>query len=331
MNFSNLEKILSTEPSYRLKQARNLIFKDMIDDWSKASTLPLPLRERLAKEFPLGIEADMSEAQDTEAIKALITLGDGAKIETVLMRHEGGRNTVCVSSAVGCPLKCTFCATGMMGFKRDLEAGEIVKQVLFFARILKKDGEKVTNIVFMGMGEPFLNYDNVMKAIDILHDKDHFGLGARHFSISTVGIVEGIKRFVDENKEINLAISLHAPDDDLRSQIMPVNRKYPIKDVMTAVKYYAKRTNRRVMFEYIMIKDVNDSDECARKLAKLMRNPLYFVNLISYNPTGIFKASDGERIKHFKEILQRHYVTVTQRYRFGDKISAACGQLATKE
>ena len=204
---------------------------------------------------------------------------------------------------------------------------------MFFARFLKKSFDaaqgKVTNIVFMGMGEPFLNYENVLKAIRILNDKEGFNLGSRHFSISTVGITEGIEKLVKENFQVNLAVSLHAPDDELREKIMPINKKYPLVDILEAVRGYIKKTKRRVMFEYVMIKDVNDSDEQAEKLAELLGGiPLSFVNLISYNPTGIFKPSLPERLKRFKEILEKEGIPVTQRYRFGQDIKAACGQLA---
>lgn len=338
MDLSNLEKVLENEPVYRLKQAKELVFRDLIENWNEAITLPLVLREKLNTECPLEIKGDSFVSKDGKTIKAVIILRDNLKIESVLMKHKDGRNTVCVSSQIGCPLGCSFCATGKMGFKRNLEALEIVEQVVFFGRYLKKIGEKITNIVFMGMGEPFLNYDNVLRAIRILNDKDGFNLGARHFSISTAGITEGIEKVKEEKLEINLAISLHAPNDSLRSKIMPINKKYPIIKILKAVDEYIKKTRRRVMFEYIMIKDVNDADAYAEELASLMKKPLYFVNLISYNParigfdnpTGIFKPSSQERTTRFKEILEKQGIAVTQRYRFGDDITAACGQLVYK-
>jgi len=217
-----------------------------------------------------------------------------------------------------------------MAFKRNLELFEIIEQVLFFARYLKRLGGRITNIVFMGMGEPFLNYGNVLGAIKVLNDKEGFNLGARRISISTVGIIDGIKKLAKEKFQVNLAISLHAPDDKLRSKIMPINKKYSIEKILTAVDDYIKRTRRKMMFEYLMIKDVNDSDECARKLAKIMKAPLFMVNLISYNPTGVFEPSSPQRIKKFREILEKEGIYVTQRYRFGQDIKAPCGQLATK-
>ena len=331
MNLDKLADILSKGPNFRNVQVKKALFEDLIEDWSQAKTLPVDLREELNKKCPLRIDVQATVSEEESSVKALIVLSDGLKIETVLMRHQDGRNTVCVSSQVGCPLGCAFCATGKIGFKRNLKDFEIIEQVLFFSRYLKSKKEKVTNIVFMGMGEPFLNYDNVLKAIRILNDKEGLNLGARHFSISTVGIVEGIKKLSEEKLQVNLAISLHASDDKLRTQIMPINKKYPLREVLEAVDEYIAKTNRKVMIEYIMIKGKNDSDENARALAKLVRKPLYFLNLISCNSTGIFEGADQERIKSFKAILEKNKVVVTQRYRFGRDIKAACGQLAALE
>jgi len=331
MDLIQLQRLLNKEPKYRWEQAKKAIFQDLIQDWQGAATLPLSLREELNKKCPIGILAKTFVSEDENTIKVLLTLKDGFKIETVLMRHKDKRNTVCVSSQVGCPLNCSFCATAKMGFKRSLEAWEIIEQVLFFARYLKKNKEKVTNIVFMGMGEPFLNYRNVIETIKILNDKQGLNLGARHFSISTVGIAEGIEKLAKEKLQINLAISLHAPYDRLRSKLMPINKKYPIKDILNTVDSYINNTRRRVMFEYIMINDLNDSEKHAESLAKLMKNPLYFVNLISCNPAGIFKSSSSSRIRKFKTILEKEGVIVTQRYRFGKDIRGACGQLAAED
>ena len=310
MDLIQFQRLFNKEPRYRLGQAKKAFFQDLIKNWQEAAVLPLSLREELNKKCPIETSAKTFISKDKNTIKALLTLKDDLKIETVLMRHKDKRNTVCVSSQVGCPLDCSFCATGKIGFKRNLEVWEIVEQVLFFASYLKKIKEKVTNIVFMGMGEPFLNYQNVIGAIKILNDKEGFNLGARHFSISTVGIVEGIEKLAKEELQINLAISLHAPNDELRSKLMPINKKYPIKKILNAIDDYIAKTRRRVMFEYIMINNLNDSEENAKTLAKLMKKPLYFVNLISYNltrrslgeggPTGIFKSSSSSIIKKFK-------------------------------
>jgi len=325
--FFNFEEILKNEPKFRLQQIKQAVFCDLIESWNEARVLPKSLQERLQKEFSLDIKAEVFESDDKQTIKILLELKDGLKIESVLMRYKD-RNTVCVSSQIGCPLNCSFCATGKLGFKRNLTSDEIVEQILFFNRYFKVQKQRVSNVVFMGMGEPFLNYENVMRAIRILNDKDGLNIGVRKISISTAGIVEGIEKLAQENIDINLAISLHAPNDELRKKLMPVAQKYSIAEVLKAVDDYIKLTNRKVMFEYIMIKDVNDSEIQAEELARLMNHKLYMVNLISYNPTGIFKASSAERIKSFKEILEKHGIEVTQRYKFGKGIKAACGQLA---
>lgn len=347
MDLNNLEKVLEDEPKYRLKQAKEAVFQRLMGDWSEVTNLSAPLREKLNQECPLQIKGEIVEsASNAETLKAIITLHDGLKIESVLMRHADGRATVCVSSQVGCPLGCRFCATGAMGFWRDLSSNEIVDQVLFFARLLQKQGgPKITNVVFMGMGEPFLNYDNVIAAIKILNDKDGLNIGARKISVSTSGIVEGIKKLAAEKFQVNLAISLHASDDDLRSKLMPINRKYPLADVLRAVDDYIKKTSRQVMFEYILLRGINDSEEDAKKLARLMRKPLHFVNLIAYNPVDPVKSAEGGvkqfnrvnkdgmepssagAVKKFRMILEKAGVPVSERYRFGRDIKAACGQL----
>ena len=332
MDLNNLKKALLGEPLFRLKQAKQAVFKDLIEDWNEALVLPLALRNKLSEECPLKVKAEIFVSDDEKTVKAKIVLADGLAIETVLMRYPN-RNTVCVSSMVGCPLKCEFCATGKMGFKRNLSAYEIIEQVLFFNRYLKKENQRVNSVVFMGMGEPFLNYDNVMEAIKILNDKDCFNIGARHISISTVGIVEGIKKLSENPLQINLAISLHAAENVLRSKIMPINKKYPLAEVLAAVREYLAKNRRKVMFEYIMIKGINDNLEQAGKLARFLSQldkKLFIINLILYNPTGIFKPSMPEQIKRFKQVLQKQGIEVTERYRFGQGIKAACGQLAGK-
>lgn len=326
-----LDRILQGEPAYRLKQIKKALFQDLIGDWLKVQTLPLALRERLNKEFPISIQGEVLSSKDKDNLKAVIALGDGLKVESVLMRHQDKRNTVCVSCQVGCPLGCLFCATGKLGFKRNLDDWEIVRQVLFFARFLKEQGKRVNSIVFMGMGEPFLNYGNVLSAVRILNDKEGFNIGARHISISTAGVIEGIEKLSKENLEVNLAISLHAPSDALRKTIMPFAKQHSIKEILQAADDYIKISRRKVMFEYIMIEGLNDSLLQARALAKIMKKPLYMVNLISYNKTGDFKPSSGLRIKKFKEILEKEGINVTQRYRFGREIKGACGQLVYKK
>lgn len=330
---------MAGEPAYRLKQAKKAVFEELAESWNDVTALPKPLREKLEKECPLAISAEVLVSEEKDSVKALLKLADENAIETVLMRHEarprhagaesgGGRNTVCVSSQVGCPMGCAFCATGKMGFTRNLTADEIVTQALFFARFLKSEGARVGSIVFMGMGEPFLNYDNVIAAVKMMHDREGMDIGARHFSISTSGVLPGIKRLSEEELDINLAISLHAPNDELRKKLMPVANGVTLQMLFDAIDAYIQKTNRKVMFEYLMIDGVNDTDESARELAGLMKDRLAMVNLIAYNPTGVFKASSQKRMEEFKKLLEKQGVDATIRHRFGRDIKGACGQLA---
>ena len=334
MNYKKIQQILANEKPFRIKQVNRAIFFELVEDWNSVTTLPKDLREKLQVECPLEIKAKILIAKDKNSAKAVLKLDDGAQIETVLMKHDNKRNTVCVSSQVGCQLGCAFCATGAGGFFRDLTAEEIISQVLLFARRLKLTDEKVTNIVFMGMGEPFMNYNEVMKAVRLLNDNDKFNLGARHISISTVGVVPGIRKFTAEDLQVNLAISLHAPDDKLRDKIMPINKKYPLAAVLAAAADYLDKTNRKLMIEYVMLKDLNDSEDQARQLATLLKESLgklFFVNLIAYNPTGRFSPSTPAKIRKFKDILMQAGIVTLERYRFGRDIKAACGQLVKKK
>ena len=331
MQLEKLAELLDSQPKFRIKQINKLIYQDLISDWQEASVLPLALRQNLNKFCPLTIEAQIFATKKSPTKKALLTLADGKNIETVLLSHLDGRHTVCVSSQVGCPMACKFCATGQLGFDRNLKPLEIVEQVIFWARQLKKTKARVTNVVYMGMGEPFMNYNNVLESIRILNDLDKFALGARHISISTCGIIEGINKLAKENLQVNLAISLHAPNNELRTKLMPINKKYPLDKVLAAVKKYVKNTSRRVMFEYLLLDKVNDSFQQAEQLARLMSKPLYMVNIINYNQTGVFRSAKSSQIKDFINILRQRDVAVTQRYTFGADIWAACGQLANKK
>jgi len=326
MKLHSLNKILSGHPSFRLAQAKKAVFCDLVEDWNAVTSLPKDVRAELAKDCSLRIEATMQTSMDGQTNKAAITFADQQRVETVLMRYSD-RNTVCVSSQVGCAMGCDYCATGQMGFTRDLTADEMVAQVIFFARILKKENKRVSNVVFMGMGEPFLNYENVMAAIDTINDKNGLNIGSRHIAISTCGIVEGIKKLADEPKQVSLAISLNSPDDSLRSELMAVNKRYPLKNILRAVDDYIAKTKRKVMFEYLMIAGVNDSIEQAKALAKIMAKPLYMVNLIPYNFTGKYKASSAAQVQRFRDVLVEAGIYTTQRKRFGRGIKAACGQL----
>ena len=246
--------------------------------------------------------------------------------------HYDRRKTLCISTQAGCAMGCVFCATGQMGFKRHLTSGEIVEEVLYYARMLRAEGEQVTNVVFMGMGEPFHNYDATMSAIQRLNHPEGMNLGARRFTISTVGLVPVIKRFADEKSQVNLAISLHAANDELRSSMLPINRKYPIEELMTACREYIEKTGRRLTFEWALIQDVNDSVETARELGNLLRGMIAHVNVIPLNPTHKFagKGSTRERAAAFKAELEQAGIPCTVRMRRGIDIQAGCGQLATR-
>jgi 23S rRNA (adenine2503-C2)-methyltransferase len=330
MDLQKLEEILSAEPKFRLKQAYEAMFKNFVQSWQEVTVFSKPLRDRLEKEFPLAVNAKLNESSDG-TIKALVTLHDGRCVESVLMRHNDNRNTVCVSCQAGCPMGCAFCATGDMGFFRNLSAGEIVMQVVLFERILKKEERRVTNIVFMGMGEPLYNYAEVMKAVGILN-KD-VGIAARHISVSTCGIIKGIQKLMDEPLQINLAVSLHAPTNEMRDKIMPVNKSDPVDVLLKTVGDYIKKTNRKVMIEYLLIGDLNNSPETAKELAEVLKRELghlFVVNVIPYNPTGRFTPPSRASVDKFKDVLEKNGVTVTQRFTFGQEVEGACGQLAIK-
>jgi 23S rRNA (adenine2503-C2)-methyltransferase len=267
-------------------------------------------------------------AEDGLTHKVLLRLHDGQQIETVLMRYpesgdSQGRATVCVSTQAGCAVGCPFCATGRMGLLRNLSPGEIVGQVIFFARRCQ-----VTNVVFMGMGEPLLNYDNTWRAIETLNHPRGFGLGARRMTISTSGIVPGIQRLAGEKLQVNLAISLHAPNDRLRNILVPVNRKYPIAALMQACKDYVEKTGRRVSYEYVLLAGVNDTPKLAHELGALLRGTLSHVNLIPLNPTAsAFTRPRHESVLAFQRVVRTYGIATTVRIERGVEISAACGQL----
>ncbi|MDD5738465.1 MAG: 23S rRNA (adenine(2503)-C(2))-methyltransferase RlmN [Candidatus Pacebacteria bacterium] len=372
-----LEKILSNEPAFRVEQAQKAIFQDSISNWDKASNLPKTLRDKLNKELPLEIKADVLVSAKSNSVKIALLLKDGLKAEAVLMKHKAKgseqsrreRNTVCVSSQVGCSMGCLFCLTGKSGLKRSLTAWEIIQQVLFFERLLKlEDSEqdrkacpersrRITNIVFMGMGEPLLNYDNVIEAINILNNKNCFNISMRKISISTVGIPWAIKKLAKEKiKPVsnasgvanagwpNLAFSLHTANQTLRAKLMPIAKNHDLTELSRAIDFYIKQTNQRIIFEYLMLKGINDSEKDAFDLAvfvKQFKAPVnfragknfYFVNLIAYNDFKSqdileFKPSSKEKIAMFKEILKKQGVDAVQRYKFGEDIKGACGQLA---
>ncbi|MBP8048133.1 MAG: 23S rRNA (adenine(2503)-C(2))-methyltransferase RlmN [Anaerolineales bacterium] len=333
------------EPAYRAKQIWQGLYQHLYSTPEQFTNLPKPLRDRLAESLdftPLKPKLFL-DSSDQMTRKTLFELNDGEVIESVLMRYgdpadshdtsgkdSRSRRTLCISTQAGCAMGCVFCATGQMGFNRHLTSGEIVAQVMYYAQMLKEENLSVTNIVFMGMGEPFHNYDNMMAAIDRLNDADGFNFGARRMTISTVGLAPQIKRFADEHRQVNLAISLHAADDAERVAIMPVNKRYKISDVMEACKYYVEKTHRRVTFEWALINGVNDSPEVAKKLASKLRGLLCHVNAIPLNPTTGYsgEATSRERANLFKETLEQAGIPCTIRMRRGIDIAAGCGQLA---
>ena len=324
-------KKLNADQPYRLSQIKKAIFHQLIENWDEAQNLPKTLRDELKKAYPLSFETKTWSHNNTT--KALIDLGD-VKIETVLMRHSDGRNAVCVSSQAGCQLGCVFCATGKSGFIRDLSADEILHQVLFFARLLKKENQRVSNVVFMGMGEPLLNLENCLNAIKTLNDKDGLYISARRISISTSGIIPGIKKLSKIDLPINLALSLHAPNDQLRSRLMPINRQYRLNEVIEELKKYLDASGRKIMFEYILIDGINDTPEHAVELVNILQDfskKLFVLNLIPANAGGGFNPSPVANIKIFKETLEKYKIPFTQRHLYGSSISAACGELAGKE
>ncbi len=338
------------EPRFRARQLYDWLYRRLETDFQKMSTLPASLRERLAPQATAGGLLLRRErvSKDGRTRKLLLELRDGRLIESVLMffpaTPEGrARATACISTQVGCALGCTFCATGQMGFERHLEAGEIVGQVLHLARELRRqpwiapDGQvldRLTNLVLMGMGEPLHNYEQTLKALYILNSPEGFGLGARHMTLSTVGLVPGILRLSEEPLQVNLAISLHAPNNEMRSRTMPVARKYPLQELLEACKTYVRRTNRQLTFEYVLLAGVNDAPEHARELGERLADfkQLAHVNLIPVNQTSAgYRPPSGEAIRAFREELRRAGISNSVRAERGDDIDAACGQLKTKE
>jgi 23S rRNA (adenine2503-C2)-methyltransferase len=323
MDLNLLEQTLRArgEPAFRAGQVWEWTARGA-PGYDAMTNLPRGLREELASVVPfsaLSVETERSSRDGT--VKTLFRTDDGHPVEAVLMRYRDGRRSLCLSSQSGCPLTCTFCATGSMAFGRNLTASEILDQALHYRRLTKVD-----HCVFMGMGEPMLNLDEVLGAARRLPD---LGITHRRTTISTVGWLPGLRRFVDEVTEpIRLALSLHAPDDELRSRIMPVNDRYPIAEIVTECRRHATATNRRVFVEYVMLAGVNDAPEQGRALAQLLGRDHFKVNLIPYNPTGLYEGSSRDRIAAFRHELERARVPVTVRLTRGRDIEAACGQLA---
>jgi 23S rRNA (adenine2503-C2)-methyltransferase len=321
------------QPAYRSRQVYEALTRGLATDFADVTTLPLALRGELAKRLsPVSLtEVDTRAAPRGAARKTLFLAADGEPVEAVLML-VAGRATVCVSTQVGCAVGCGFCASGRLGLRRDLTAEEMVDQVLHFARVLRDEGgRRVTNVVFMGMGEPFHNYDQTLRACRLLNDPEGFGLAARGISVSTVGVVPGIDRFAAEPLQLNLAVSLHAATDELRDRLVPLNRQYPLDAVFAACRRYVEATRRKLLFEYVVLRGVNDTPAQAAALAQRLRRPLYHLNLIAYNETGgeFSRPAPGE-MEALQRKLERAGLSVTVRHSPGGDIEAACGQLALR-
>jgi 23S rRNA (adenine2503-C2)-methyltransferase len=348
LDFAGLASLLKSwdEPSYRAEQVWEWLYVHLAEGFGQMTNVPKSLRERLAQETTIDVleVLDTARSPDGRTRKDLLRLRDGETIEAVLMRYER-RRTACLSTQVGCAMGCPFCATGQMGFRRDLSSGEIVAQALHFARELESDGEWLTNVVLMGMGEPLANYDASLDAIQRLNHPDGFQLGQRHITLSTVGLVPQIRRLAEEGLQITLAVSLHAATDALRDQLVPINRLYGLDALFAACAAYTQRTGRRVSFEWALIEGVNDTREQADALADRLhrswrrpgdrmgeRMPAH-VNLIPLNPSAGYRGgrSTDEAVAAFADILERRGVPHTVRVRRGVGIEAGCGQLRQRD
>lgn len=351
LRYEELSELLTDwgEPSFRADQVWRWLYVSLAESFGTMGNLPSELRARLAAHMELGTLDIVAEQESAsgQTRKLALGLGDGETIETVLMNYRK-RRTVCVSTQAGCGMGCLFCATGQGGLSRNLSAGEIVAQVLLFARQLRDAerastavsgasvqpaGHLVTNVVLMGMGEPLANYDATWKAIEVLTDQRGYNLGPRRITLSTVGLVPGIRRLAAEGLPINLAVSLHAPDDGLRNRLVPVNSRYPLADLITAIQEYTSSTGRRASIEYALIADVNDSRLQARRLCALLQGLLCHVNLIPLNPTpgSPLRPSPQERVSAFRDELEAAGIPVTVRVRRGIDIEAGCGQLRQRQ
>lgn len=322
------------EQSFRAGQVFDWLYVKRVGSFEEMSNLSKSLREKLAARFTfVSLKEIARQASKDGTVKFLFELSDNNAIETVIMKHDYG-NSVCVTTQVGCRIGCTFCASTLGGLKRNLSSGEIVAQVVQAQRLLDATGERVSSIVIMGIGEPFENYEAMLKFLKLMNHDKGLNIGQRHITVSTSGIVPNIYRFADENMQINLAISIHAPNDELRSKLMPVNRRYPFAELVEACKYYLRTTGRRITFEYALMGGVNDSAEHAQELATVLKDmlPLAHVNLIPVNFVleRDFQRTERDDIFAFQRILEKHNIPATIRREHGSDIAAACGQLRAK-
>ena len=330
-NLSDLQNEILTlgEKKYRAEQIFKWIYIDKVKEFDEMTNLSMELREKLKQEYTMCNFKILKKQESSDGTKKyLFDVLDGNAIETVLMEYHHGK-TICVSSQIGCKMGCKFCASTGIKFIRSLTAGEIVEQIL---AVEQNIGDKISNVVFMGIGEPFDNYDNVMKAIQIINNQKGLNIGARHISISTSGLVPMIYKFADEELQCTLSISLHATTDEKRSKMMPINNRYNIKELMEACKYYINKTNKRISFEYALAKDNNDNLEDAKELVKLLKGMLCHVNLIPINKieNGEYVKSSNENIIKFRDYLNEKGIVATIRRELGSDIDAACGQLRRK-
>ncbi len=317
---------------YRAKQLFEWLYRKRIDDFSLMSDVSKEAIAILQAEFTIDpLKVISKQVSKDGTTKYLFELQDGSAIETVLMHFDYGKS-VCVTSQVGCNMGCTFCASGLLKKQRDLTAGEMVAQIMYIQKELDPQEERVSNIVVMGTGEPFDNYDSVMNFCSIVNHDRGLAIGARHITISTSGLIEGIRKFALAHVQYNLAISLHAPNDELRSKLMPINKAYPLNQLMDAIRDYSVNNNRRITFEYILLKELNDTVECADQLSKLLHGMNAYVNLIPYNEVDEngYKTTDSLRAMKFYDALKKRGIAVTLRTKHGEDIDAACGQLRAK-
>ena len=321
-------------PGYRARQVWGWAYRQCVVDYDEMGNIPAALRDALETEFPLSVLEPVRNVatDDRETVKTLYRTADDQVLETVLMLYPD-RATVCVSCQVGCAVGCAFCATGLAGLSRNLSAGEMVAQVVGATREARLRGRDLTNIVMMGMGEPLQNYGEMIKFINIVHDPEGLNIGARRITVSTSGIAPKIDALAEEPLQLNLAISLHAPANELRSRLVPINRRYPIESLMEAVDRYIAKTGRRVSFEYALMRGVNDGDETANDLAALLRGRLCHVNIIPLNPVDLlpYERPTAETIERFAAILRAAGIPTSVRYSRGLDIDAACGQLRAKD
>lgn len=317
-------------PKYRARQIAEWLYQRGARDFDSMTNLPAGLRARLAEDFSIGRPRPVKrlDSADGRTSKFLLEFEDGTAVESVLMRQPYG-NSICVSTQAGCQMGCAFCASTLHGLARNLDKGEILAQAVYINDILRTERGKVDTVVIMGSGEPLMNYDNVMGFIRLMHEDYALGMGYRSFTLSTSGIVPHIYRLAGEGIPISLSVSLHAPDSELRSRLMPINRQYPLPEVISAARHYAEQTGRRVTYEYILIDGLNDGEEQARELVQLLRGQLASVNLIPINPVPerhLLRPARA-RIEAFERYLAAHRVSVTVRREMGADIRAACGQL----